>query len=510
MIPRLFKVKPVQQFLTESANPEHSFKKTLTATNLTALGVGAIVGAGIFVLTGQAAAQYAGPAIVISFIISGLACAFAGLCYAEFAAMIPISGSAYTYAYATLGEFLAWIIGWDLILEYLFAASTVAVGWSGYVVSFLYDFGISIPAQYTAAWNTVLVNVPEMGWKPLTDSLSTSLLASGISVDSLPHITALFNLPAMFIVGFLTMLLVTGIKETANFNNIMVVIKVSVIIMFISLGFMFVKAGNWKPFIPENTGEWGHFGISGILRAAGVIFFAYIGFDAVSTAAQEAKKPQRDMPIGILGSLGISTILYILMAIVLTGIVSYTQLNVADPIAVGVNAMGDEMFWLRPIIKIAAIAGISSVILVMLMGQPRIFYAMSKDGLLPPVFSRVHPRFQTPYFSTILTGIAAIILAGILPINILGELVSIGTLLAFTIVCISIIVLRKKRPDLNRPFKTPWVPVIPLLGAAICLLQMFSLPLDTWIRLIAWFLIGLLIYFFYGIRNSKLNSKPKK
>ena len=509
MISRLFKVKPIQQFLTESADTEHGFKKSLTATNLTALGVGAIVGAGIFVLTGQAAAQYAGPAIVISFIISGLACAFAGLCYAEFAAMIPISGSAYTYAYATLGEFLAWIIGWDLILEYLFAASTVAVGWSGYVVSFLYDFGISIPAQYTAAWNTVLVNVPEMGWKPLTESLSTNLVASGISVDTLPHVTALFNLPAMFIVGFLTMLLVTGIKETANFNNIMVVIKVSVIIMFISLGFMFVKAGNWKPFIPENTGEWGHFGWSGILRAAAVIFFAYIGFDAVSTAAQEAKRPQRDMPIGILGSLGISTILYILMAIVLTGIVSYTQLNVADPIAVGVNAMGDEMFWLRPIIKIAAIAGISSVILVMLMGQPRIFYAMSKDGLLPPIFSSVHPRFKTPYFSTVLTGVVAIVIAGILPINILGELVSIGTLLAFTIVCISIIVLRKTRPDLNRPFKTPWVPVIPLLGAAICLLQMFSLPLDTWLRLIAWFLLGLVIYFFYGIKNSKLNKKPK-
>jgi APA family basic amino acid/polyamine antiporter len=272
---------------------------------------------------------------------------------------------------------------------------------------------------------------------------------------------------------------------------------------------MFVKAGNWKPFIPPNTGEWGHFGWSGVLRASAVIFFAYIGFDAVSTAAQEAKKPQRDMPIGILGSLGISTILYILMAIVLTGIVSYTQLNVADPIAVGVNAMGDEMFWLRPIIKIAAIAGISSVILVMLMGQPRIFYAMSKDGLLPPVFSSVHPRFKTPYFSTVLTGVAAIVLAGILPINLLGELVSIGTLLAFTIVCISIIVLRKKRPGLNRPFKTPWVPLIPLLGAAICILQMFSLPMDTWIRLIAWFVIGLFIYFFYGIKNSKLNKKPK-
>lgn len=503
---RLFNIKPIQQILSESSDTEHGFKKTLSATNLTTLGIGAIVGAGIFVLVGQAAAQYAGPAIVISFIISGLACAFAGLCYAEFASMIPISGSAYTYAYATLGEFLAWIIGWDLILEYLFAASTVAVGWSGYVVSFLYDFGITIPAQFTAAYHTVLVNVPEMGWKPLTDSLAGNLSTQGILVDSLPHLTAVCNIPAMFIVAFLTTLLVIGIKETANFNNIMVITKVSVIIMFIGLGFMYVKAGNWTPFIPANTGVWGHFGWSGILRASGVIFFAYIGFDAVSTAAQEAKNPQRDMPIGILGSLGISTVLYILMAIVLTGIVSYTQLNVADPVAVGVNAMGPEMFWLRPIIKIAAIAGISSVILVMLMGQPRIFFTMSKDGLLPPVFSKVHPKFKTPYISTILTGIVAIVLAGMLPINKLGELVSIGTLLAFVIVCISIIVLRKTRPDINRPFKTPWVPLVPILGAGICLLQMWALPLDTWLRLLIWFVLGLAIYFFYGIRKSKLNK----
>ena len=370
----------------------------------------------------------------------------------------------------------------------------------------MYDFGITIPAKFTAAWHTVLVEVPGMGWKPMTANLSSSLIASGINVESLPHITAVLNLPAMFIVAFLSILLIIGIKETANFNNIMVITKVSVIIMFICLGFMFVKAGNWKPFIPENTGVWGHFGWSGILRASGVIFFAYIGFDAVSTAAQEAKNPQRDMPVGILGSLGISTILYILVAIVLTGIVSYTQLNVADPVAVGVNAMGDEMFWLRPIIKIAAIAGLSSVILVMLMGQPRIFHTMAKDGLLPPVFSRVHSRFKTPYVSTILTGIIAIILAGILPINILGELVSIGTLLAFTIVCVSIIVLRKTRPEINRPFKTPWVPLVPVLGAVICMIQMFALPLDTWLRLIIWFILGLFIYFFYGIKKSKLRN----
>ncbi len=505
----LFKTKPVQQILGEIAESEHGYKRTLSATNLTTLGIGSIVGAGIFVLTGQAAAQYAGPAIVISFIISGFACVLAGLCYAELASMIPISGSAYTYAYATLGEFFAWIIGWDLILQYLFAASTVAVGWSGYVVSFLYDFGITMPTQFTAAWNTILVEVPNMGWKPLTSSLTSDLLATGVSVDSLAHVTAICNFPAMFIVAFLTILLVIGIKETSNFNNLLVITKLSVIILFIGLGFIFVKAGNWKPFIPENTGEWGYFGWSGILRGAGVVFFAYIGFDAASTVAQEAKNPQRDVPIGILGSLGVSTILYILMAIVLTGIVSYTQLNVADPVAIGVNAMGEGMFWLRPIIKIAAIAALSSVILVTLMGQPRIFLSMSKDGLLPPVFSKVHSRFKTPYISTILTGVAGIVLAGILPIDILGELVSLGTLLAVVIVCTSIIVLRKKRPDIHRPFKTPFVPLVPILGALICLAQMFSLPFNTWINLAIWFGMGLVIYFFYGMRKSKLNESNR-
>ena len=505
MISQLFSTKPFKQ-LMHHANEDSGMKRALSATNLTTLGIGAVIGAGIFVLTGQAAAQYAGPAIVISFLISGLACLFAGLCYAEFASMIPISGSAYTYAYATLGEFIAWIIGWDLILEYLFAASTVSVGWSGYVVSFLKDFGIFIPPQFTAAWNTVLVDIPNIGWKPLTNQIVTSLAASGIMVDTLPHITAVLNLPAMFIIAAITVLLVIGIKESAGFNNIMVMIKVFVILLFIGIGFFFVNKANWHPFIPENTGVWGHFGWSGILRGSAVIFFAYIGFDAVSTAAQEAKNPQRDMPIGILGSLGISTILYVLVAIVLTGIVSYTFLNVADPIAVGVDAMGKELFWLRPIIKIAAIAGLSSVILVMMLGQPRIFYAMSKDGLLPPRFAKIHPRFKTPYFSTVITGSVAFVLAGILPIDILGELVSIGTLLAFVIVCIGIIFLRYKRPDLKRPFKTPLVPLIPILGAAICLLQMYSLPLDTWLRLIVWMAIGMFIYFTYSIRHSRLRK----
>jgi basic amino acid/polyamine antiporter, APA family len=520
--------KPLNQLMTESKETG-GLKRSLTALNLTTLGIGAIIGAGIFVLSGQAAAQYAGPAIVISFIISGLACGFAGLCYAEFASMIPIAGSAYTYSYATLGEFFAWIIGWDLILEYLFAASTVSVGWSGYVVSLLNDINIHIPAQFTGATGTVLFNVPDLGWMTKSNAIQ-ALASSAGSLDSLQHVTCVINLPAMFIVALLSTLLVIGIKESANFNNIMVITKVSVIILFIAIGFMFVKSANWHPFIPKNSveatpvaaygsfwewlkaygHEFGKFGISGILRGAGVIFFAYIGFDAVSTAAQEAKNPQKDMPIGILGSLSVSTVLYILVAIVLTGIVSYTTLNVADPVAVGVNAMGKGMFWLRPIVKIAAIAGLSSVILVMLLGQPRIFFTMSKDGLLPPVFSKVHPKFKTPYVSTIITGSVAMIIAGILPISILGQLVSIGTLLAFIIVCISVIILRKSKPDIERPFKTPWVPFVPIMGALICFLQMAALPLDTWIRLVVWMAIGFFIYFFYGIKHSKIRLNNDK
>jgi APA family basic amino acid/polyamine antiporter len=438
------------------------------------LGIGVIVGAGIFVLSGKVAAQNAGPAILFSFIISGIGCAFAGLCYAEFASLIPISGSAYTYAYATLGEFLAWIIGWDLILEYLFAAATVSVGWSGYVVSFLKDIGLVIPPQLTAA-----------------------TFSPG---------AAICNLPAMFIVAFVTVLLVLGIKVSAIFNNLMVFVKLSAIAIFVCVGIAFISVHNWHPFIPPNTGEFGHFGWSGVIRGAGIIFFAYIGFDAVSTAAQEAKNPQRDMPIGILGSLGICTVLFILVAGVLTGIVSYTQLNVPDPIAVGVNAMGEKFFWLRPVIKLAIIAGLSSVVLVLLLGQPRIFHSMANDGLLPKYFAKVHPKFRTPYTSQILTGIAAIILAGMLPISVLGELVSIGTLLAFTIVCISVIVLRKTRPDLNRPFKTPLVPFVPIMGIFFCVLQMAYLPVDTWLRLIIWMLIGFIIYFSYSVKNSKVRK----
>jgi APA family basic amino acid/polyamine antiporter len=502
----IFRKKPIELLLHEADSSSHGLKRVLTGGNLVTLGIGAIIGAGIFVLSGQTAAMYSGPAIVLSFVLSGIACALAGLCYAEFASMIPISGSAYTYAYATLGEFIAWIIGWDLILEYLFAASTVAVGWSGYVVSFLNDFNIHIPVEYTAAAGSKLVQLPGEGWKLITTNLVQLLSDSGVDISSLPQTTAIANLPAIFIVGAITALLVIGIKESANFNSVMVIIKVFVIVAFITIGFAFVNMHNWTPFIPKNTGNFGQFGWSGIVRGAAVIFFAYIGFDAVSTAAQEAKNPQKHMPFGILGSLGISTVLYILVALVLTGIVNYKLLNVPDPIALAVNTMGPKLFWLRPIVKIAAIAGLSSVILVMLMGQPRIFYAMAKDGLLPPAFSKTHPRFKTPYLSSIITGVVAMVVAGVTPINILGELVSIGTLLAFCIVCAGVLVLRYKQPNTPRPFKTPWVPFVPILGILVCLLQMAFLPFDTWLRLIIWMGVGLAIYFLYSRFHSKLKN----
>jgi APA family basic amino acid/polyamine antiporter len=478
---KLFRTKSIEELMEDSGDGQN-LKKALSATNLITLGIGAIIGAGIFVLSGQVAALYAGPAIVFSFLIAGFGCVMAGLCYAEFASMIPISGSAYTYTYATMGEFMAWSIGWDLILEYLFASATVAVGWSGYFVSFLKDFGVIIPKELCSS---PFVYTVAHGWQ-----------TTG----------AYFNLPAVFIVVVITFLLIRGIKESAAFNNLMVIIKIAVILLFIAVGFFFIKTANYHPFIPKNTGTFGHFGFSGIIRGAAVIFFAYIGFDAVSTAAQEAKNPQRDMPKGILGSLAISTVLYILMALTLTGVVSYTLLNVPDPIAVGVDALGSSMNWFRPIIKIAALAGLTSVVLVMLMGQPRIFFTMSKDGLLPPAFSKIHPKHKTPYVSSLVTGGVALILAGLIPIGILGELVSIGTLLAFTFVCISVIVLRETRPDIHRPFKTPWVPIVPILGAVVCLFQVAFLPVDTWYRFIIWFALGMIIYFTYSRKHSILNK----
>jgi APA family basic amino acid/polyamine antiporter len=476
----LFARKPLQLIMQESDVEQYKLKRVLGPWGLISLGIGVVIGAGIFVLSGQAAANYAGPAIVLSFILSAIGCALAGLCYAEFASMIPISGSAYTYSYATLGEFLAWIIGWDLVLEYLFGASTVAVGWSGYVVSFLKDFNINIPEAFCQA--------------PLSYSVTGGWHTTG----------AILNCPAIFIVGLMTILLVIGIRESARVNNIIVIIKLIVIVLFIGVGLFFIKIANWSPFLPDNTGQFGSFGWSGVVRGAGVIFFAYIGFDAVSTAAQEARNPQRDMPIGILGSLAICTIIFILMTGVLTGIMNYTNLAVPDPIAVAVNAAGPGIAWLRPFIKLGAIAGLSSVILVLLMAQPRVFFSMARDGLLPAAFARVHPRFKTPYIPTILTGCVAIVVSGLFPINILGELVSIGTLLAFVIVCIGVLVLRYRHPEIPRVFRTPWVPFVPIAGAIVTLLQMVFLPLDTWIRLFVWMAIGIVIYFFYSRKHSRL------
>jgi APA family basic amino acid/polyamine antiporter len=501
-----------------STEGEHSLKRSLGALNLTLLGIGAIIGAGIFVLTGTAAAQYAGPAIVLSFVLAGAGCLFAGLCYAEFASMIPIAGSAYTYGYATLGELFAWIIGWDLILEYLFAASTVAVGWSGYFVAFAQSIGIKLPPQLTGAPFDVVgthtlvrsqicidaatsqVAVDPVSHTPLTVDVCKD--AAHAATNSIAN--GVLNVPAVVLILLLTTLLVIGIKESARFNNIIVFVKIAIVFLVIGFGFMAVNSANWHPFIPPNDGTFGHFGWSGILRGAGVIFFAYIGFDAVSTAAQEAKNPQRDLPIGILGSLAICTVLYILMALVMTGLAPYRELNVPHPVFVAIEHAGPSLKWLTYLINVGAIAGLASVVLVMLMGQPRIFYSMARDGLLPSVFGKVHQKFRTPYVSTIVTGSVAAVIAGLFPIGLLGELVSIGTLLAFVIVSAGIMVLRSRSPELPRPFRTPFVPVVPILAIAICGYMMYGLPGDTWLRLVIWMVLGLAIYFLYGKRNSRI------
>lgn len=480
----LFIRKTLAQLETQAEESKDQLRKHLNLSNIILLGIGCIIGAGIFVLTGTAAALHAGPAISISFIVSAFGCLLAGLCYAEFASMIPVSGSAYTYGYATMGEFIAWIIGWDLILEYLFGSATVAVGWSGYVVSFLGDLGLQLPA---------------------------SICQSPFIMDSTGwHSTgAIINFPAVFIVALMTTMLVIGIKESASFNNIIVLIKVSVILLFIGFGISHINIANWTPFIPANTGSFSHFGWTGILSGAAVVFFAYIGFDAVSTTAQEAINPKRDVPIGILASLVICTILYVAVSLVMTGIVNYKELNVSAPIAVAIDAAGQSLRWLSPIIKIGAIAGLSSVVMVLLMAQSRIFYTMSNDGLLWKSFGKTHPKFKTPYITSIVTGSFAALFAGLFPIGLLGELVSIGTLLAFVIVSIGLLVLRKKEPDAPRAFRTPWVPFVPILGALVCLVQMASLPLDTWIRLIGWMAIGFVIYFTYGIKHSRVRRENK-
>ncbi|MDR1680593.1 MAG: amino acid permease [Prevotellaceae bacterium] len=476
----LFRKKDITAMLRDAGSTSGGLKRTLTATNLVALGIGAIVGTGIFVLTGQAAAQYAGPALTVSFVISALGCIFAGFCYAEFAAMIPVSGSVYSYSYATMGEFLAWFIGWDLILEYLFACSTVAVGWSGYMQSLLSGWGIDVPPQ-----------------------LAQSTLAH--TGDGWVWTGSIINFPAVCIVAVITVLLLGGIRQSAWVNNVIVAIKVLVILLFVGFGLSYIDTANWTPYIPENTGTFGEFGFSGILRGAAVVFFAYLGFDTLSTAAQETRNPQRDMPRGILISLIVCALLYVAVTAVLTGIVNYTELNVDAPIAVAIDKVGKGLAWMSPFIKLGAIAGISSVILVMMMGQSRIYYAISRDGLLPRLFAKVSRR-GTPQNATIFAGIVTGIIAGLLPLSALSELVSIGTLMAFAIVCISVIILRRTHAHLVRPFKVPFVWVIPPLGAFFCILQMASLPGATWMRLIIWTLAGFVIYFTYGRKHSLLKK----
>ena len=479
---KLFKKKDIATILRESETANNGgLKRNLSVFNLVTLGIGAIVGTGIFVITGQAAALYAGPSLTLSFLISALGCVMAGLCYAEFAAMIPVAGSVYSYSYTTMGEFLAWFIGWTLILEYLFACSSVAVGWSGYMMSLLDGWGIHLPQQLAY---------------PTFDHVGDEWVWTG----------SIINFPAVFIVAVVSSFLIGGIKQSALINNLIVVVKVSVILLFIAFGISYIDFGNWTPYIPENTGSFGEFGWSGILRGAGVVFYAYLGFDALSTAAQEARNPQKDMPRGILISLGICALLYVAVTAVLTGMVYYKDLNVPAPIALAIDHAGEGLAWLSPFIKLGAVAGLSSVILVMMLGQSRIYYAISRDGLLPKTFSKIS-KHGTPQRATIFAGIITGVFAGLFPLHVLSELVSIGTLLAFTIVCICILILRKKQPDLKRPFKTPWVPFVPLLGAGICILQMAALPWVTWQRLILWTAVGLVIYFSYGIRHSTLRNR---
>ena len=482
----LFRRKSVTDLQAEAAT-DHSLKRALGALNLTMLGIGAIIGTGIFVLTGTVAALNSGPAVVLSFALAGVASIFAALCYSEFASLVPMAGSAYTYGYATLGELIAWIIGWDLVLEYALGAVTVAIGWSGYVVSFLHDIGFDVPCALSAARGTM------------------------VTCHDGTQVAAIFNLPAVIIIGLVTTLLVIGIKESANFNNIIVFVKVAVVLLFIVFAAHAINPANWHPFIPpqamkDGAPVAGEYGWSGVFTGAAIVFFAYIGFDAVSTAAQEAKNPQKDMPIGIIGSLLICTVLYIIVSGIATGVMSYKDLNVPDPIAVVADHAG--LGWMARLIKLGAIAGLSSVILVMLLGQSRVFYSMSRDGLLPPFINKIHPRFQTPYLTSIITGIGVAIVSALLTVREAGSLVSIGTLLAFVIVSAGVVVLRVREPNLQRAFKTPWVWFVAPAGAVSALYLMVSLPGRTWMRLLIWFVLGMFIYFGYGIQKSKLAQKP--
>ncbi len=483
----LWRTKPLSQLLTEANESEKGLKKTLTSGALISLGIGAIIGAGLFSITGMAAANHAGPGIMISFIIAALGCAFAGLCYAEFASMIPVAGSAYTYSYATMGEFIAWIIGWDLVLEYAVGAATVASSWSGYLGKLFHNFGVALP--------------PELMTTPFDGGM--------------------INLPAVFIVSIMSLVLIKGTSESAFVNTLIVILKVAIVLIFIFVGFKYVKQENLTPLIPENTGKFGEFGWSGVIRAAAIVFFAYIGFDAVSTAAQETKNPKKAMPIGIMGSLLICTVLYIVFAYVMVGVVHYSAFTSGSagdhlaPVAIAIENMGNLVNgkvvpaypWLNTTIIVAILLGYASVILVMLMGQSRVFYSMSKDGLLPKVFSEIHSRFRTPFKSNLFFLVLVSAFAAFIPGRVVGEMTSIGTLFAFILVCIGVLVMRKTQPDAPRAFKTPLVPLVPVLGILTCFGMMAFLPFDTWIRLVAWMMIGLDIYLYRGIKNSFLGKQ---
>ena len=480
----IWKRKPLSQLLNEAADSEKGLKKTLTASGLVALGIGAIIGAGLFSITGLAASMNAGPAITLSFLVAAFGCIFAGLCYAEFSSMIPVAGSAYTYSFATMGEFVAWIIGWDLVLEYAVGAATVSISWSRYLSKFLSGYGIHIDEAYMLS----------------------------------PFEGGIINVPAVIIVMLMSLILIRGTRESAFVNGIIVLLKVTVVLVFIAVGWQYIRPENYTPYIPENTGKFGEFGFSGIIRAAAIVFFAYIGFDAVSTAAQEAKNPKRDMPIGILLSLAICTILYILFAHVMTGVVNYQAFAGQDgiaPVAIAVEAMGtvgpDGMItpaypWLNTAILLAILGGYASVILVMLMGQSRVFFSMSKDGLMPKVFSEIHAKFRTPAKNNLLFMVIVSLFAAFVPARVVGEMTSIGTLFAFILVCIGVLIMRKKMPDAPRAFRTPFVPFVPIAGILVCLFMMVFLPLDTWIRLIVWMMIGFDLYLFYGMKHSLLNK----
>jgi basic amino acid/polyamine antiporter, APA family len=488
----LFATKSIGVLRAEAeATGERSLRRSLGPLHLTALGIGAVIGAGIFVFTGQVAALYTGPAVPLSIVLVGIACAFAALCYAEMASAVPVAGSAYTYAYATMGELVAWIIGWDLILEYAAGAAGVGVGWSGHLVSLLGLFGAHIPAALSAS-PTVWCTAAQVG-----------VMGTGCAHTGLNWTGAIVNLPAVCIVAIMSTVLVIGIRESARVNNAIVILKVAIVLLVVAVGLGHINTANWKPFIPPNTGVWGTYGVSGVLRGAGIVFFAYIGFDTVSTAAQEANNPQRDMPIGILASLTICTVLYVIVSAVLTGMVPYGELNLPAPMAFAMEKVGAP-WWARVSVDLGAVLGLGSVILVMLLGQSRVFYSMSRDGLLGAWAGKVHPTFRTPYLSTIYTGIAVSLATGLLPLQLLGQLVNIGTMLAFVLVCAGVWILRIKRPDLERPFRTPFVPLVPILGILSCLGLMFTLPADTWIRLVVWLAIGLVVYFRYGRHHSLL------